>query len=200
MTLTRPIRLLLVGPFGALVAALVLGGMGCVSYPSPPSQPAFDTDVLPIFQAHCTRCHGDGPDGGALNAAGVPGMTYDAAGPNPPLGPFLTQFGDTCPPLADGGAGTCFNTPQSKCKCRVRLGPAAGLLYQAVHRPRLFGAHATSAGAAAERLGAEGGERLGGKPHLLEFPQPRPDDLPAVAGLLGAKARGNPRGVPIQIV
>ncbi len=117
MTNTRPPRLLLVGLFGGLVAALALGGVGCVAYPSPPAQPAFDTDVLPIFQAHCTRCHGNGPDGGAFNAAGVPGMTYKAAGPTRPTGPFLTQFGDTCPPLADGGAGTCFNTPQTKCIC-----------------------------------------------------------------------------------
>jgi hypothetical protein len=117
MTITRPIRSLLIGLFGGLVAALALGGVGCVSYPSPPSQPAFDTDVLPIFQAHCTRCHGNGPDGGAFNAAGVPGTTYNAAGPPQPDGPFLTQFGDTCPPLADGGAGTCFNSPASKCIC-----------------------------------------------------------------------------------
>jgi hypothetical protein len=117
MTITRPIRSLLVAPLVGFAIVLALGGMGCVSYPSTPSEPAFDTDVLPIFQAHCARCHGNGPDGGALNAAGVPGMTYNAAGPNQPLGPFLTQFGDTCPPLADGGAGTCFNTPESKCKC-----------------------------------------------------------------------------------
>jgi hypothetical protein len=117
MTNRRPIRLLLVGLFGGFAIALALGGMGCVSYPSPPSEPAFDTDVLPIFQAHCTRCHGNGPDGGTLNNAGVPGVTYNAAGPNQTLGPFLTQFGDICPPLADGGAGTCFNTPESKCKC-----------------------------------------------------------------------------------
>jgi hypothetical protein len=117
MTIARPIRSLLIGLFGGLVATLALGGVGCVSYPSPPSQPAFDTDVLPIFQAHCTRCHGNGPDGGALNSAGVPGVTYNAAGPPQPTAPFLTRFGDVCPPLADGGAGTCFNSPSSKCEC-----------------------------------------------------------------------------------
>jgi hypothetical protein len=106
MTITRPIRLLLAR---GLAAALALGGVGCVAYPSPPSQPAFDTDVLPIFQAHCTRCHGDGPDGGAFNAASAPGVTYNAAGPPMPIGPFLTQFGDTCSPLADGTPGTCAN-------------------------------------------------------------------------------------------
>ena len=115
MTTTRPPRLLLVGPFGALVAALALGGVGCVSYPSPPSQPAFDTDVLPIFQAHCTRCHGNGPDGGAFNVASVPGVVYpDGGGPNVPTGPFLTQFGDTCEPLSDGTPGTCAN-PNAVC-------------------------------------------------------------------------------------
>jgi hypothetical protein len=116
MTITRPIRSLLVGLFGGLAAALALGGVGCVAYPSPPSQPAFDTDVLPIFQAHCNRCHGDGPDGGAFNAAGVPGRTYNSAGPPQPNGPFLTQFGDTCPPQADGSAGSCFINA-TNCKC-----------------------------------------------------------------------------------
>ncbi|HVV49311.1 MAG TPA: hypothetical protein VHO06_06620 [Polyangia bacterium] len=50
-------------------AALALAGAGCTAYPSAPSEPAFDTDVRPIFLAHCTRCHGAGPDGGALNSA-----------------------------------------------------------------------------------------------------------------------------------
>ena len=110
MTMTRPMRLLLVDLVGGLVAALALGGAGCTSYPSPPSQPAFDTDVLPIFEAHCNRCHGNGPDGGSLNTASVPGMVYpDGGGPIAAQGPFLTQFGDTCSPLADGSAGTCQN-------------------------------------------------------------------------------------------
>jgi hypothetical protein len=110
MTITRPIRLFLGGLFGGLVAALALGGAGCTTYPSPPSEPAFDTDVLPIFQAHCTRCHGNGPDGGALNAASVPGMVYpDGGGPARAVPPFLTMFGDVCSPLPDGSAGTCLN-------------------------------------------------------------------------------------------
>jgi len=110
MTISRPIRLLLVR---GLAAALALGGAGCTDYPSPPSQPAFDTDVQPIFLAHCARCHGDGPDGGAFNAASVPGV-YPDAGPNSPNGPFLTQFGDTCEPLSDGTRGTCAN-PNAVC-------------------------------------------------------------------------------------
>ena len=52
---------------GLLGAALATG---CnASGASAPSQPAFDTDVLPIFQAHCTRCHGAG---GTLNVAHEP--------------------------------------------------------------------------------------------------------------------------------
>jgi hypothetical protein len=116
MTITCPIRLLLVGPFGGLVAAMALGGAGCTTYPSPPSQPAFDTDVLPIFQAHCTRCHGNGPDGGTLNNAGVPGVTYNAAGPPVVSPPYLSQFGDTCLPLSDGTPGTCQNNFLN-CRC-----------------------------------------------------------------------------------
>ena len=64
MAITRPIRSLLVR---GLVGALALGGVGCSIYPAAPAEPAYDTDVLPIFQAHCTRCHGNGPDGGSLN-------------------------------------------------------------------------------------------------------------------------------------
>ena len=116
MTITRPIRLLLAR---GLVAALAMGGAGCVAYPSPPAQPAFDTDVGPIFLAHCARCHGEGPDGGAQNAAGVPGMTYNAAGAGPPpqpIGPYLTRFFDVCSPLPDGSRGTCQNSADN-CTC-----------------------------------------------------------------------------------
>jgi hypothetical protein len=111
--ITCPISLLLAR---GLAAALALGGVGCVAYPSPPSQPAFDTDVLPIFQAYCTRCHGNGPDGGALNSAGVPGGDYRVAGPTPVSGPSLTQYGETCLPLADGTPGTCMNNARN-CRC-----------------------------------------------------------------------------------
>ena len=110
MTINRPMRSL-------LAAALALVGAGCTAYPSPPSQPAYDTDVQPILLAHCTRCHGNGPDGGALNHAGVPGVTYNAAGPPRTLGPFLTEFGDTCTPLSDGTPGTCTNNPTGCSRC-----------------------------------------------------------------------------------
>jgi hypothetical protein len=93
MTITRPIKLLLVSLVGGLAVPLALGGAGCTSYPSPPSKPAFDTDVLPIFEAHCTRCHGNGPDGGALNRAVAPNFPYPDGGPNPTAAPFLTIFG-----------------------------------------------------------------------------------------------------------
>ncbi len=62
MAITRPIRFLLVRGFAA---ALALGAAGCSVYPSAPAEPAYDTDVLPIFQAHCTRCHDNNLDGGA---------------------------------------------------------------------------------------------------------------------------------------
>jgi hypothetical protein len=110
MTITLPIRLFLAR---GLVAALALGGVGCTTYPSPPAKPAFDTDVLPIFQAHCTRCHGNGPDGGTLNAGGVPGSNEH---PATATQPYLTQYGETCLPLSDGTPGTCQNNPKN-CRC-----------------------------------------------------------------------------------
>src|SRR3954447_26741813 len=64
MAITRPIRTLVAR---GLAAALALGAAGCSTYSSAPGQPAFDTDVLPIFQAHCTRCHDNNPDGGGAN-------------------------------------------------------------------------------------------------------------------------------------
>jgi hypothetical protein len=105
-----------------LVAALALSGAGCTIYPSVPSQPTYEADVRPIFLAHCTRCHGAGPDGGALNQASVPNVTYDAGLPIT-NGPYLTQFEDTCPPLADGGAANCNNSGNcSRCGAATYAG------------------------------------------------------------------------------
>jgi hypothetical protein len=80
MAKARLIHLLRIG----LLASVGAWGAGCTVYPSTPSQPAFDTDVLPIFQSHCIRCHGAGPpDGGphpALNPLNLnPGsaVNYD---------------------------------------------------------------------------------------------------------------------------
>jgi hypothetical protein len=102
MAIRRVLRSLLTGAS----VALAMSAAGCTIYPSTPSDPAFDTDVLPIFEAHCTRCHGAGPDGGALNTASIPGMGLMEAS-----GPCLTQFGDnsTLDPNGNGclaGANT----------------------------------------------------------------------------------------------
>ncbi|HVT07249.1 MAG TPA: hypothetical protein VHO67_07315 [Polyangia bacterium] len=45
-----------------LVGAVALFGLASCSttVASAPSQPAFDSDVRPIFMAHCVRCHGAG--------------------------------------------------------------------------------------------------------------------------------------------
>ncbi len=51
-----------------LVAAALVVGCG----PPVPAVPAYDTDVRPIFMAHCVRCHGAGPDGGTINTATEP--------------------------------------------------------------------------------------------------------------------------------
>jgi hypothetical protein len=39
----------------------------------PAGGPGFETDVLPIFQAHCTRCHGDKPRKAGLNLSSQEG-------------------------------------------------------------------------------------------------------------------------------
>lgn len=78
----------------ALGLAVVLAGAGCTLYPSPPAEPAYDTDVRPIFLAHCARCHGDGPDGGSLNT--VAGSSKTGATPVSCLTQFGTSDGGTC--------------------------------------------------------------------------------------------------------
>jgi hypothetical protein len=100
----------------SFVGALALGAAGCTIYPAAPAEPGYEADVQPIFLAHCTRCHGAGPDGGSLNAASVPNVSYNAAGPPKTIGPYLTQFGDTCPASPDGGAGNC-NSTQGCVRC-----------------------------------------------------------------------------------
>ena len=104
-------------------------GVGCSTYPAAPAQPAFDTDVLPIFQAHCTRCHDNNPDGGPLQPTSTSGRTPPAARSAAP--PHLTVFGPCYP--ADGGAPLCygvasytsilttFTSPRTTaCGCRSR--------------------------------------------------------------------------------
>ena len=86
MAITRPIRSLLVGR--GFAAALALGGAGCSVYPSSPAEPAFDTDVLPIFQAHCTHCHDNNPDGGGHHAVYRPDAN---GGPITAGAPALTR-------------------------------------------------------------------------------------------------------------
>ena len=97
----------------ALFVGLAAWGVGCTAYPSDPSEPAFDTDVLPIFQAHCTRCHGAGPPDGGLNSKNLnPGsaVNYDG-GRNCALltssiaAPDLTRYGPCV--AVDGGAEAC---------------------------------------------------------------------------------------------
>jgi mono/diheme cytochrome c family protein len=90
--------------------ALYLGAPACSQ--AVPAAPTYQTDVRPIFLAHCTRCHGDGTaDGGSLNNAREPTGPYEAAAPlssDPtdlkyePL--YLTQYADSgnCT-IPDGG-------------------------------------------------------------------------------------------------
>jgi mono/diheme cytochrome c family protein len=63
--------------FGAAWALGGLSATGC--QPPVPASPSFEADVRPIFMSHCVRCHGAGPDGGAINTATQP-TGPDAAG------------------------------------------------------------------------------------------------------------------------
>jgi hypothetical protein len=86
-----------------LAAALALGAASCSTYPAAPAEPAFDTDVLPIFEAHCTRCHDNNLDGGGANHAvyrpGVDGGLVPAGLPH------LNAFGPCY--SYDGGTSFC---------------------------------------------------------------------------------------------
>jgi hypothetical protein len=108
MAIGRAFRSLLT----AGAAALALGAAGCTLAPATPSDPAFDTDVRPIFFAHCARCHGAGPDGGALNTTSTPNWDGGLLCTTTPIGPNLTtycandQYGNkVCPPDPGAGAG-----------------------------------------------------------------------------------------------
>lgn len=95
---------------GGLAAAWGLLQLACTSYPTPPAQPAFDTDVLPIFEAHCTRCHGSGPDGGSLKTVFVPG-TGTGTGVVTATAPCLTQFGNNSSSYDCIAGAAAFATP-----------------------------------------------------------------------------------------
>jgi hypothetical protein len=101
MAITRPIKTLLAQGFAA---ALALGAASCSTYPPAPAEPAYDTDVLPIFQAHCTRCHDNNLDGGGgNNAVYRPGVDAD---PVVAGAPRLNAFGPCY--SYDGGAPLCY--------------------------------------------------------------------------------------------
>jgi hypothetical protein len=101
MAITRPLTSRLVGLVGGLALSMALGGAGCTAYPSTPAEPAYDTDVLPIFEAHCTRCHDNNLDGGAPHTVFLPAAN---GGPMTAIGPHLSQFG---PCVGSSDAPTC---------------------------------------------------------------------------------------------
>jgi hypothetical protein len=79
-------------------AAWALATAGCTIYPSTvPAEPAYDVDVRPVFLANCTRCHGNGPDGGSINVP--PGSS--SQGYNPVA--CFTQFGVNMNASGNGG-------------------------------------------------------------------------------------------------
>jgi hypothetical protein len=114
MAITRRIRSLWVQGFAA---ALALGAVGCSTYPAAPAEPAYDTDVLPIFQAHCTRCHDNNPDGGGVNH---PVFRPDPdAGPEPAGVPHFNVFGPCTTP--DGGVLVCYGAANYRSLIQMRI-------------------------------------------------------------------------------
>ena len=57
--------------------------------------------MLPIFQAHCTRCHDNNLDGGAPHTVFLPAAN---GGPMTAIGPSLSQFGPCNPTCSIPGA------------------------------------------------------------------------------------------------
>ena len=99
MAKRQSIRVLSLAGSAAVLARWVWPGAPL--YPSAPSDPAYDTDVRPIFLAHCTRCHGNGPNGGSINIP--PGASSQGY---PPVGCY-TQFGVNKSVSPDGGV--CYS-------------------------------------------------------------------------------------------
>jgi hypothetical protein len=75
------------------VCSTVLAALALAGCEKPvPAMPTYTNDVLPIFEAHCIRCHGAG---GSLNA------DSRSIEPAPPPGGFLTQYDDKVDCTAD---------------------------------------------------------------------------------------------------
>src|SRR5258708_34189220 len=54
-------------PRTAIVSALALFAAGPAAADPAPAPPAFEKDVLPVFQSKCLRCHGEFKRRGALD-------------------------------------------------------------------------------------------------------------------------------------
>ncbi len=77
--------------------------LGACAPADPPVKPSFATDVLPVMEAHCTRCHGDN---GSLNPdPQVINPTFRTA----PTDGYFTQYDDKtgCPTLRAPGPAGC---------------------------------------------------------------------------------------------
>jgi hypothetical protein len=102
----------------ALVALALVVGCG----PPVPAEPAYDTDVRPIFMAHCIRCHGAGPDGGTINTATQP--------TGPDGGPLASDSAPTTPyyfnvytaPGKSGALSAATNGTKSTLHARIHGG------------------------------------------------------------------------------
>lgn len=85
--------------------ALTLGlGLGACAPADPPVHPSFATDILPVMEAHCTRCHG----GNGTLTADPGGTSSMALFRGAPLNGYFTQYEDKtgCPTAQCAGAKT----------------------------------------------------------------------------------------------
>jgi hypothetical protein len=83
--------------------------------------------VLPIFEAHCTRCHDNNPDGGPLHEVFRPDAS---GGPVTARPPGLSVFGPCYP--YNGGALACYSNAAAFAVSPQPGQP--GLIYTDIHR------------------------------------------------------------------
>jgi hypothetical protein len=113
----------------SLAFLIASGAFAAGCEPSVPANPTFAADVLPIFEAHCVRCHGAG--GNLNDEYPTTGPVTSTTTPTPPpfnlgINGFLNQYNDT---------GTCtvqngVVSPRPGCKAGAHLMATSGLIAQ----------------------------------------------------------------------
>src|SRR5258708_33229676 len=105
------------GQWLGVVGLGVMLTVGACAPADPPAKPSFATDVLPVMEAHCTRCHGAN---GLMLDPGVTSPTPLFRGP--PKDGYFTQYGDMpgCPTMMPAAVVTKDN-PNPGCQGASKL-------------------------------------------------------------------------------